>query len=70
MSLVEQSDNLVTLLEPRNLGANLDNLSCTIGGGNHWEVEWERVEALESRHLCQYLSEAAHRGLDGLPSEW
>ena len=44
--LVEQSDNLVTLLELGHLGASLDNLTGTIGARNNGEVERKGILAL------------------------
>lgn len=45
--LVEQSDNLVTLLELSHLGASLDNLTGTIGARNNREVERKGILALQ-----------------------
>lgn len=46
MSLVEQSDDLIALLESRNLGTDLDDSSCTIRARDNREIEWEGVFSL------------------------
>ena len=46
--LVEEGDDLVAPLELGDLGANLEDLTGTIGAGNDGEVEGEGVHALFS----------------------
>jgi hypothetical protein len=53
VTLVEEGDDLVTLLEESDARADLDNLARAVGGGNLGEVKGEGVETLCCREVLE-----------------
>lgn len=56
VGLVEEGDDLVTLLPLGDLGADGEDLTGTIGAGNDGEVEREGVHALWCVSVCSVIS--------------
>jgi hypothetical protein len=51
VQLVEQGNDIVSLLELVYFRSNLDDLAGSVGSGDDGEVEWEGVFALDSNSV-------------------